>query len=112
MSASLRSAYRIVPPIAFAAIILLTGSALADAIDGNWCNKVGKSLHIDGPAITTPGGAQITGNYDRHNFSYISPDGEDHAGKMISMSQQSEEHMTMQLPNGKTEPWSRCEVVS
>ncbi len=112
MSACLRSACRFVPMIALGAIILSTGPVLADAIDGNWCHKVGKSLHIEGPAITTPGGTKMTGIYNRHNFSYTSPNGEDHAGKTISMSQQSEEHMTMHLPDGTTEPWSRCEVVS
>ncbi len=98
--------------LAFAALLANALPASADAIDGNWCNAKGQSLHIDGPAITTPGGARLIGNYDRHNFSYKSPQGEAHQGKTLSMSQLSEERMDMRLPDGAIVPWSRCEVVS
>jgi hypothetical protein len=86
--------------------------AWADAIDGNWCNAEGENLHIDGAAIKTPGGASLTGEYDRHHFSYISPPGEKFAGETLNMTQHSEELMRMRLPDGGEMTWRRCEVVS
>lgn len=84
----------------------------ADAIDGDWCNTEGENLHIDGAAIKTPGGASLTGRYDRHHFSYVSPPGEKFAGETLSMTQQSEELMHMRLPDGSEMTWRRCQVVS
>src|SRR5690348_7437744 len=39
--------------------------ALADAIDGHWCFPDGKRMFIQGPAITTPDGSRIQGEYGR-----------------------------------------------
>ncbi len=93
-------------------IALLTNPSFADQIDGDWCNAGGEHLHIDGPAIKTPGGASITGNYNRHYFSYVSPPGEKFAGDTLNMTQHSEELMTMKMPDGEEVSWRRCEVVS
>ena len=99
--------------IGFMSLVLVqTLPARADQIDGNWCNKDGKTLFIDGPKIVTPGRAQITGEYDRHHFTYVSPTGEDHAGETLYMSQLSEQRMNMRLPDGSIEAWSRCDVTS
>ena len=35
--------------------------------------KDGRRLAIRGPEITTPGGNRISGDYSRHNFSYVVP---------------------------------------
>ncbi|MEX0343555.1 MAG: hypothetical protein AB3N20_01440 [Rhizobiaceae bacterium] len=93
-------------------IALLTVPSFADQIDGDWCNAGGEHLHINGPAIKTPGGASITGNYNRHYFSYVSPPGEKFAGETLNMTQHSDELMTMRMPDGEEVSWRRCEVVS
>ena len=54
--------------------------ARADAIDGMWC-KGSRSMQIDGPAIVTPGGTSMTGDYARHGFRYVVPADEEGAGK-------------------------------
>jgi hypothetical protein len=61
------------------------GTALADAIDGDWCQSDGKRMSISGPAIVTPGGRQMSGDYGRHSFSYVIPSGEDGAGATMSI---------------------------
>ena len=55
---------------------ILSSIALADAIDGDWCDSNGKRMSIRGPTMVTPGGQQISGNYSRHYFSYVIPAGE------------------------------------
>lgn len=86
--------------------------AWADAIDGDWCNADGENLHIDGATIKTPGGASMSGDYNRHHFSYVSPQGEKFAGETLNMTQHSEELMSMKLPDGSDLVWRRCQVVS
>lgn len=90
----------------------MTSGAMADAIDGDWCNKEGEHLTINGPKIVTPGGTNMTGDYDRHGFSYVPPAGEKHATNKLVMRQFSEELMKMRLPDGTDQEWRRCEVVS
>ena len=97
---------------ASAAFVIMATTAMADAIDGDWCEKMGRHLNIDGPKIKTPGGNNITGDYERHGFTYIVPNGEVHASKTIRMQMQSEELMLLILPDGSIEKWNRCEVVS
>ena len=92
--------------------VIFATAAMADAIDGDWCAKVGRHLNIDGPRIKTPGGNHITGNYDRHGFSYVVPDGEAHGSEIINMQMQSEDLILMTLPDGSIEKWTRCDVVS
>src|SRR5678809_1678303 len=70
-----------------AAFLVLTGAipATADAIDGNWCHPDGRRFSIRGPAITTPAGNHLQGNYDRHYFSYQVPVTEPRAGETVFM---------------------------
>ena len=83
--------------------------ALADKIDGEWCAPDGRRLAIAGPAITTPGGARITGNYSRHHFSYVVPKAEADAGQTVEMSLRSEEEvLVLPRPNAQVEMWHRC----
>ena len=100
------------------AALLWTTPARADAIDGDWCSKLGKRLTIDGPKIVTPGGTKMTGSYDRHGFIYRVPPAEKGAGTIIEMSQVDEETMLLRRkPPGATvaslpETWGRCGVTS
>jgi len=91
-----------------AATLYLSGTlARADAIDGEWC--LGTShFAIDGPDILTLGGNQITGNYDRHGFTYVVPANEVGAGTEIIMELLNEE--TVRLTRGRASPpeiWRR-----
>ncbi len=98
--------------LVFAALLTHPSVANADAIDGDWCNQPGRHLNIDGPNIKTPEGAYITGDYDRHGFSYKSTASGAHANKEIQMQLLSDDLMKMTLPDGETQNWRRCEVVS
>jgi len=96
-----------------AAMLAAPGAARADAIDGNWCHASGKRLTIEGPRIVTPGGTAMTGQYDRHGFSYIVPPGEPGAGKSMVMVLESEDVMYMGEGTDRTAPekaetWRRC----
>lgn len=68
----------------------LSGVARADAIDGNWCSDDGRHMTINGADITTPGGSQMKGNYDRHAFDYVVPEGEAGAGETVNILLRSE----------------------
>ena len=95
------------------ALLTVHGAARADAIDGNWCHKNGKRLSIEGPRIVTPEGTAMTGDYERHGFSYIVPPGERGAGKSMVMALVDED--TMQMSEGTlrvlseiAQTWHRC----
>ena len=98
--------------IAFAATLLPAAPAWADRIDGNWCYET-RSLHIEGPNIVTPGGARMTGDYDRHGFRYTVPAGEPDAGADVDMVQFDDN--TVQVTTGganpRTETWNRCKLT-
>jgi hypothetical protein len=99
--------------LATLAVAMMSGVARADAIDGNWCAQDGRVMTIDGPAIVTPGGSQITGNYSRHAFSYVVPPGESGAGGTVLMILLNEETVRLAPGNGgREEIWHRCDVTS
>ncbi len=90
------------------------GPAQADALDGGWCYVDGKRLFIDGETITTPGGNRITGDYQRHSFSYRIPPKEPGAGMMVHMEQLDEQTMHLTLgagpgarSGGTAQTWTR-----
>lgn len=98
-------------PIAFAA------PALADAIDGQWCDRTGRTFEIDGPKIVTPGGTTMTGDYTRHAFTYVVPAGEANAGQTVEMILLGEDDLDLTVgPAGgarsQPERWRRCNVTS
>ena len=106
---------RIAPYLAAAAIFLgATAVARADAIDGDWCSPEGKHLSIRGPAITTPGGVKMSGNYSRHAFSSVAPEKEANAGVTIFMSLMSETTVQVREGTPVAQPivWKRCENVT
>ncbi len=102
------------PTAIFAAFLLIAfpTAALADAIDGHWCHEDGRRMTIDGPAIVTPGGTAMTGDYDRHGFAYVVPPGEPGAGKRIAMQLIDEYTVILRtgLDSAKSveQVWKRC----
>lgn len=101
-------------PLGFVVALGLASPAIADAIDGQWCDPKGKFLKIDGPSITTPGGTKMTGAYDRHSFTYTIPAKEPNAGKKVYMTLNSEEEMDVHVgsPVAKPVRWKRCQTIS
>lgn len=96
-----------------AAAVLNPGAAMADAIDGNWCAADGRVMTITGPAIVTPGGRAISGDYARHAFAYVVPTGEADAGTEISMVLLNEDTIELSPgPGAHHEIWHRCDVIS
>ena len=91
-----------------ASLFAFASPARADAIDGNWCRGDGKRMSIDGPAIVTPGGHNITGDYSRHAFSYVVPGGEPGAGATVSIQLLSEYLAHARQGSGPVEEWRRC----
>ena len=89
---------------------LLSGSALADVIDGDWCKADGKRMKIRGPEIVTPGGNLIHGDYTRHSFVYVIPSGEDGAGETVSIILLSEylAHARQGGSDAPVQVWNRC----
>jgi len=96
-----------------AAAILPGSPALADAIDGDWCSTAEvKHLKIEGPNITTPAGSKIVGNYSRHAFTYVVPDGERGAGEPVAMQLLNEEEVEISFNGAAIQVWRRCELTS
>ena len=92
------------------ALIGFSTSALADAIDGDWCQANGKRMSIRGPEIVTPGGKQTQGDYSRHFFSYVIPPGESGAGETVSITLLSEYHAQARVGADPTvQDWRRCQ---
>ena len=102
-----------------AAALIAPGPARADAIDGNWCSPDQRHMVIAGPRITTPGGARIIGNYDRHGFLYTVPEGEPHAGAQVDMDLIDDDTVRLHMLGAEfgnapseVEVWKRCELTS
>lgn len=93
--------------LSIAGLAAITDVANADAIDGDWCFEDGRHFAIRGPAITTPAGIATEGNYGRHSFSYVVPDGEASAGEPIEMLLLNENMVQLEA-SGQTEIWLRC----
>jgi hypothetical protein len=93
------------------ALVIGASSARADAIDGQWC--LGAShFEINGPNIRTPGGNDITGEYNRHGFRYVVPANEQGAGMQIVMVLLNEETVHLTRGTSAPETWKRCKPVS
>ena len=99
------------PSHAFLATILFLGctaQALADSIDGHWCDDGKKHLSISGPSIVTPLGASLKGDYDRHGFQYVEPS----TGKPVVMVLMGETRMMLKAGDGPEETWNRCAATT
>jgi len=102
---------RLVAPAAL--LMSLATPAAADAIDGSWCHPDGRRLSIRGPEIVTPGGNKLSGNYDRHGFSYVVPATEPSGGQTYVMTLLNEQTVRARIganPAGSdpAEVWNRC----
>jgi hypothetical protein len=89
----------------------LTFSASADAIDGNWCTKSGRQLSIEGSKTKAPSGKRMTGNYDCHEFDYVTPKGESDSGQNAVMVMHDDETMQMTIGKGKPHLWKGCAAL-
>lgn len=100
--------------LAVTALVLAAGPALADSIDGTWCNSSGgKQISIAGSHIVTPGGKQLEGRYSRHSFAYTVPDSEPSPGAPVSMLLVNENTIRATTGDEPTaEVWHRCEQTS
>lgn len=102
--------------VAGAGLLLSTAAAFADRIDGDWCDATGRHVKIDGPTIEIPSGRVITGDYDRHAFRYVGPEGDPEAGVEVMMQLFSEEEMGLiRRAGGANQPvetWKRCQATS
>ena len=110
MSHSLRMILRLVMPAA--AVLLLSGVAFADAIDGDWCQpKDGRRFSIRGAEIVTPGGTRMNGDYQRHYYTYVIPAPEPFAGQTVHMTLRDENTVHLRVgeaTTGEPEVWIRC----
>jgi hypothetical protein len=96
---------------ALAVVILLApGTARADRIDGTWCFADGRNLTIKGPAMTTPSGHRIQGDYDRHAYRYTVPPNEPGAGQPANLQLLDEEHATYSLGKQPPAMLRRCSL--
>ena len=95
-----------------AALILPASGALADRIDGDWCNPEGRHLSIKGNEIVTPGGVKMEGSYSRHAFSYVAPPAEPEAGSTVNLQLMGETRVFVQVAGAAGQTWKRCENVS
>jgi hypothetical protein len=110
------------PPYRLAAIgvcamvyTLCTSPTWADVIDGHWCFTDGKRISIQGPAIVTPGGSHIQGDYSRHFFTYVVPQVEPDSGQTVSMALVNEDTVQLRIgtgpaysSDGPVQVWHRC----
>ena len=96
---------------ALAFLLASAAIARADAIDGDWCTADGhQHMTISGADITTPGGKQIKGNYTRHAFDYVVPEGETGAGETVNILLRGE-YLAVSRQGAADAPlkeWRRC----
>ncbi len=98
--------------IILAFLLSVPTGALADSLDGDWCNPVDGKLTIDGSQITTPAGNRVTGNYGRHRFEYTAPAGGWNGGKSIVIQQFNEQLMELSVERAAGRQWRPCQIVS
>lgn len=92
-------------------VIGAAGAALADRIDGDWCDGEGRRIEIQGRSITTPSGAKLTGVYGHHSFVYDAPEGDTPAGH-VEFSQSNDDLMHERSGGKPPRPWKRCRNIS
>jgi hypothetical protein len=96
------------------AALLTAWPARADAIDGDWCSPDGRHLTIKGQSVKTPGGAMLSGNYNRHAFSYVAPEQEPGGGGTVYLSLVDETTVQVRdgTPMAHPRIWKRCDRLS
>jgi hypothetical protein len=100
--------------VAIATCVVLSGApAIADVIDGNWCQEDGRHFSIDGPNIVTQTGQKTQGDYTRHSFRYTVPQSDPGAGQDIFMRLLNELTLSLRVgAEGASEIWHRCKPTT
>jgi hypothetical protein len=62
--------------------------------------------------VLTPGGATISGQYGRHDFSYVVPANEPQAGGTMALRLVNSRTVMAAEPGGASSTWLRCTPVS
>ena len=92
-------------------VIFYSSPATADAIDCDWCSpNEAVYVRISGDNISSSTGHQTTGNYSRHAFSYVVPEGYPDASEQFSMQLLNEEQANVSVNGGGVEMWHRCQL--
>lgn len=91
---------------------VLASPAWADRVDGEWCDAKGLRVLIQGDAITTPGGAKVSGQNRRHVFSYDAPAGEALAGHVRFQQHNDDLMRSVSDDSAGEREWRRCKPVS
>jgi hypothetical protein len=84
------------------------GVARADSIDGHWCSNSGRRLIIEGPAVTTPGGARMQGMSSCHSFASTMPANVADAGSPVDIVLQGEPRVSGRIGPSAVQSWRRC----
>ncbi len=90
-------------------LVLATGAAYADSIDGDWCSDNGRRISIAGPDVTVSKAVKMQGNYTRHGFSFTMPAPESDAGSAVEMQLQGETRVQIKIGSGAAQVWRRCQ---
>ena len=106
----MRTAYRTAALLGL--FLALATPARADRVDGEWCDAKGLRVVIQGDAITTPGGAKVTGANRRHVFSYDAPAGEALAGAVRFQQLNDDLMRSTSAESAGEREWRRCRPVS
>ena len=104
-----RTILTLIAAVVAGGIFALPQTAAADSIDGNWCHDDGRRVMIEGSDFISPKGKKMTGNYGRHDFSYVVPPGEAGAGSMVQMTLVDDD--TISVVGGASsspQTWQRC----
>jgi hypothetical protein len=97
------------PLVLAGGLALVPAAARADSIDGHWCTDTGLRMTIQGQNLVSPGGVRISGDYGRHDFSYVAPAGEPGGGGRVDLRLMGENAVRAQAASGAIEPlWRRC----
>lgn len=92
--------------------LAVAAPARADRVDGEWCDAKGLRVLIQGDAITTPGGARLSGQNRRHVFTYDAPSGEALAGHVRFQQENDDLMRSTSEDAGGAREWRRCRPVS
>jgi hypothetical protein len=96
-----------------ACAVVLSTSARADVIDGDWCREDGRHFSIAGETIVTEGGQRTQGDYARHSFRYTVPPQDPGAGQDIFMRLLNELTLSLRVgAEGAPEIWHRCKPTT
>ncbi|MGP6085935.1 hypothetical protein [Antarctobacter jejuensis] len=99
--------------LVFAACVgLIPAAGLADEISGEWCSPEGESLTIKGSRVVAPSGIETDGQYSRHRYEFVMPEGGADAGAVIVIQQLSDEEVEVSIDGSAPVSWSRCRAVS